>query len=100
MVSFFACKRACWASSFPASERWPLGEFVPGKFVASMGIFFVVDRGGSSDLALVATPPAVPSGVHLSTAGEDLCFLDVGLDPFLGWFGGSFGSHLKKKNKV
>ena len=60
---FFACKRACWASSFPASERWPLWVF-----------FFVEDRGGSSDLALVATPPAVPSGVHLSTAGEDLFF--------------------------
>ena len=36
--------------------------------------FFVEDRGGSSDLALVATPPAVPSGVHLSTAWEDFVF--------------------------
>ena len=60
------------------------------------GYFFVVDRGGSSDLALVATPPAVPSGVHLSTAWEDFV-LDVCLAPFFGWLGGSLGSHLKKK---
>ena len=29
------------------------------------------DGEGSSDLASVATPPAAPSGMHLSTAWED-----------------------------
>ena len=63
----------------------PLGELAPGKWeMASMCIFC----GGPwvSDLALVASPPAVPSGVHLSTAGRDLCLpsLVVGLDPFWG----------------
>ena len=64
------------------------------------GYFFVEDRGGSSDLALVATPPAVPSGVHLSTAGEDLCFLDVCLDPFFGVVGWLVWEPFYKKNQV
>ena len=63
LLFFFACKRACWASSISASERWPLWAF-----------YFVKDREGSRDLALVATPPVVPSGAHLSTAWEDFVF--------------------------
>ena len=88
MVSFFACKRACRASSISASERWPLWAF-----------YFAKDREGSSDLALVATPPAVPSGVHLSTAREDFVFGCVLGPLFWGGWVARLGAILIK-NKV
>ena len=61
-----------------------------------MGIFFAKDREGSSDLALVATPPAVPSGMHLSTAWEDFVFGCVLGSLFRGDWAVRFGAILKK----
>ena len=61
------------------------------------GFFFAEDRERSSVLALVATPPAVPSGVHLSTAWGVFAF-GCALGPlFSGGRVARFGAILKSE---
>ena len=57
---------------------------------------FAKDREGSSDLALVATPLAVPSGVHLSTTWEALCVWFCAWNIFLGDWVARFWSPITK----
>ena len=79
------CKGARRASSISVSERWPLWV-----------LNFAKNREESCDLALVASPLAAPSGVHLSTTWEAFVFGFV-LGTFfwvLGWL--VFGSPITK----
>ena len=55
----------------------------------------MVDRGRSSALALVAIPPTVPPGVHLSPAWEDFVFGCVLGPLFWGGWVALFGAILK-----